>query len=98
MSQKSQQLRSLFKQVPAQTKSTARALQREDIRTAIRKIAEAKRRVRVYSREGFVPNSYRYTCRIQYVEAVKTGDGWRVYTGWTGAQRSGANGSLVVVQ
>jgi hypothetical protein len=78
--------------------STKRACDVRDILIAIRETASAKRRVRVYSSAGFVPNKYKYRCEIQYVEATKTQDGWRYTTGWTGAQRSQASGSLVVVQ
>ena len=98
MSTASKALRSLFSAVPAKSTKTARAIDRDDVRIAIRKAAEAKKRVRVYSSAGFVPNSYRYTCRIQYVEGIKTEDGWRFSTGWTGAQRANAAGQLVVVQ
>lgn len=98
MSTASKTLRALFASIPAKSTKTARAIDREDIRIAIRKAREAKRRVRVYSDEGFVPNSYRYTCRIQYVEGVKTPAGWTFTTGWTGAQRPRANGALLVVQ
>lgn len=58
----------------------------------------ARRRVRVYSDAGFVPNSYRHRCEIQYVEAIKIDDCWHYSVGWTGAQRSNARGSLMVVQ
>ena len=99
MSTQTQALRALFAQVPANSTATARAIDRDDIRLALRKAREAKRRVRVYSDAGFVPNSYRWTCKIQYVEVVKTPDGQvRAFTGWTGAQRSNASGARVVVQ
>lgn len=83
--------------VPVQ--STARAIDWSRVRVAIRAAAHAKRRVRVYSGAGFVPNSYRYRCRIQFVElTLQDGKITRIGTSWTGAQRSGARGSLVVVQ
>jgi hypothetical protein len=66
---------------------------------ALREAACAQNRVRVYAAAGFVPNSYRYTCKIQYIEARITDD--RVASigaGWCGAQRSGGRGALVVVQ
>jgi len=78
--------------------STRRACSTSDIFLCIRKTAEAKRRVRIYSSAGFVPSSYKYRCFIQYVEAVKSEEGWTVKTGWTGAQRPNGKGSLVVVQ
>ena len=78
--------------------STRRACCRRDILVAIRESRVAKKRVRVYSSAGFVPNSYRSRCVIQYVEGIKTDNGWTFRTGWTGAQRSRGNGSLVVVQ
>jgi len=79
--------------------STLRACSVSDIFLCIRKTAEAKRRVRIYSDDRFVPNSYKYRCLIQYVEAVKSEEGgWTVRTGWTSAQRSSGKGSMVVVQ
>lgn len=78
---------------------TRRACSRHEIFVAIRAARTAKKRVRVYSTAGFVPSSYRGRCEIQYVEAVRSDDGgWQFRTGWTGAQRSRAAGSLVVVQ
>lgn len=79
--------------------STRRACCRRDILVAIRESRVAKKRVRVYSSAGFVPNSYRSRCSIQYVQGVKNEAGtWVFSVGWTGAQRSRGNGSLVVVQ
>lgn len=96
MSTKTQALRNVFQTIPAESKATARAIDRDDVRKAIRLAREAKRRVRVYSSAGFVPNAYRYRCQIQFVEVdVPTG---RVFTGWTGAQRPRGAGALVVVQ
>ncbi|MCX6499584.1 MAG: hypothetical protein NTU93_12420 [Arthrobacter sp.] len=90
--------RNLRTQLGAPGLKTKRACDLRDILIAIRESQRAKSRVRVYSDAGFVPNSYRYKCLIQFVEGVKTDDGWQFYTGWTGAQRSGGNGSLLVVQ
>lgn len=94
-----EQIRAARQALPAKTLSTRRACTMDQIRQALRLAATAKRRVRVYSPAGFVPNSYRAKCLIQYVEVTKGSDG-RLFltTGWTSAQRSGANGSLQVVQ
>lgn len=78
--------------------STKRACTVRDILVAIRESRNAKKRVRVYSSAGFVPNSYKWRVEIQYVEGTKTDEGWTFRTGWTGAQRARGNGSLVVVQ
>lgn len=59
---------------------------------------QVTRRIRAYSPQGFVPNSYRYRCQIQYVEGVAVEGGWRVTLGWTGAQRSRGQGALIVIQ
>jgi hypothetical protein len=80
--------------------STRRACDREDVEECIAATANAKRRVRVYSKQGFVPNSYRHECRIQYIEATRdpqSGD-WKFSVGWTGAQRKQGAGTRVVVQ
>ena len=84
----------------APIQSTRRGCDWSRVRIALRTAAtnpDAKR-VRVYSGAGFVPNSYKWRCQIQYVEVQRTPEGLRVSTGWTGAQRSRGAGSLVVVQ
>lgn len=78
--------------------STKRACSIHEIVCAMRATATAKRRVRIYSAAGFVPNSYRGRCEIQYVEAINGESGWEFRTGWTGAQRSRASGNLQVIQ
>ena len=94
-----QQLRAVRQQVGAPSKATARSCDWDDVRAALRESKSAKRRVRVYSAAGFVPNSYRWPCKIQYVEIVKGQDGrLSVKAGWTGAQRPRAQGRLIVVQ
>lgn len=99
MSTASNTLRALFKQIPVKSLSTKRAVDKDCIRTAIREARNAKSRVRVYSKDGFVPNSYKYGCQIQYVEVRKIeGDQLAVSLGWCNAQRRGGSASLVVVQ
>lgn len=78
---------------------TSRACDWSRVRVALRAAATAKRRVRVYAGSGFVPNSYKWTCQIQYIEVLVTdGKVTRIYQNWTGAQRPRGQGSLVVVQ
>ena len=78
--------------------STKRAIDADEVETLAKHIGDAKRRVRVYSSWGFVPNSYRNRCQIQYIEAELVAGVWQIGTGWCGAQRSGGNASTVVVQ
>ena len=80
--------------------STARGCDWSRVRVALRTAFAnpTAKRIRVYSGAGFVPNSYRWRCMIQFVEVHRTPEGLRVSTNWTGAQRSGARGSLVVVK
>lgn len=93
------QLRKIKKQLPEKSLSTARACDWEDVRLVLKNLHKAKRRIRVYSDAGFVPNSYKWRCDIQYVEANKAPDGkWHIFTGWTGAQRRQGSGSLFVIQ
>lgn len=92
------QIRAAKQSLPAKSLSARRACTMDEIRQALRLAATAKRRVRVYSPAGFVPNSYRAKCLIQYVEVTKGADGLTLSTGWTGAQRSRGNGTLQVVQ
>lgn len=59
---------------------------------------EAPRRIRIYSPDGFVPNSYKYQCLISYVEATsEDGENYNIDVAVTGAKRSQGSGSLVVV-
>ena len=78
--------------------ATKRAIGADEVREAFAALPQAKKRIRVYSSQGFVPNSYRNKCMIQYVEANLVDGEWKWSTGWTGAQRSRAAGALVVVQ
>jgi hypothetical protein len=78
--------------------STKRAIGADEVREAFAAIPQAKKRIRIYSNQGFVPNSYRNRCQIQYVQADLIDGDWQWTTGWTGAQRSRASGNRVVVQ
>ena len=51
------------------------------------------KRVRVYSDWGFVPNSYKYRCDIEYIERYKG----KITSGLTGAQRPRGDGPHAVV-
>ena len=78
--------------------STRRAIGADEVREAFAALPQAKRRVRVYSEQGFVPGRYRYKCLIQYVEVHLVDGAWQWSSGWTGAQRSRGIGTRVVVQ
>lgn len=78
--------------------STKRAVTADEVQEAFAALPQAKKRIRVYSAQGFVPNSYRNKCLIQYVEAELISGEWRWQTGWTGAQRSRGAATRVVVQ
>lgn len=78
--------------------STKRAITAEEVRKALEVLPKAKSRVRVYSGQGFVPNSYRNKCQIQYLQGDFIDGEWKWHTGWSNAQRTRASGSIVVVQ
>ena len=93
------QLRALQILLQQPTLRTSRSCDWSRVRVALRAVPQAKRRVRVYAGSGFVPNSYRWPCKIQYVEVtIKDGRVISIATAWTGAQRPRGQGSLVVVQ
>jgi len=93
------QLRALRASLIAETSRTRRACDWSRVRTALRAAPGAKRRVRVYAGAGFVPRSYRWPCKIQYIElSIADGRIASITASWTGAQRPYGNGSLVVVQ
>lgn len=56
------------------------------------------RTIRVYSSLGFVPNSYRWRCEIEYIEYRDCYPEGRTVRGWTGAQRSFGEGPLEIVR
>jgi len=54
--------------------------------------------IRVYSEEGFVPNSYKYQSSIDFVERDYDANGKkRFYVGSTSANRCAGNGALITV-
>lgn len=55
------------------------------------------RTIRVYSRDGFVPNSYKYRCEIRYFEATRKDGKLVIGASYGDAKRSHGNGSLVTV-
>jgi hypothetical protein len=60
--------------------------------------AEDTHTIRVYSRDGFVPNSYFGRADIRYFEAKRQTDGtFTVIATYTGAKRSHGNGALVTI-
>jgi hypothetical protein len=78
--------------------STRRAVSETEVSEAIAALPTAAKRVRVYSEQGFVPNSYSNRCLIQYVEANLIDGEWVWSTGWTSAQRSRGQSSRIVAQ
>jgi hypothetical protein len=78
--------------------ATRRSIDAVEVTQAFAALEKAKKRVRVYSAAGFVPNSYRYNCDIQFVEATKTETGdWAWKVSWGRAQRSNGRAAKVVV-
>ena len=77
-------------------RSTKRPLYLSDIICFVKLVrTNPHKRVRVYSSDGFVPNSYHYRCDIQYIEKAKDGG---VFFGWAGARRPRGSGSTQIVQ
>ncbi len=71
-----------------------------EMRTLVDQLPAATSRVRVYSGAGFVPNSYRYACPMEALEATRDADtgNWVVRIVATDAKRSGGTGPTVVVR
>ena len=56
------------------------------------------KKIRIYSDDGFVPNSYKYNARIDYIERWYDENGKKHFSvGQTGASRSHGNGALCTV-
>ena len=91
-------LRSLINRDNTPTSSTMRKVGEQEIKTLIKTLKKAKKRVRIYSSEGFVPNSYKWPCRIEYIEAIISAGEWHLKKGHTSAQRSYGQGNLLVIQ
>lgn len=54
--------------------------------------------IRVYSSDGFVPNSYKYRADISYLQATRLESGeFQIGAGTVDAKRSHGNGSLVTI-
>lgn len=53
--------------------------------------------IRVYSRDGFVPNSYKYRCEIRYFEAVRKEGELVIGASYGDAKRRHGNGALVTI-
>lgn len=85
----------------ARGKRTGRYVDIREIKTMAkldRKHLLKGKTIRVYSEEGFVPNSYKYASRIDFVERDYDANGKkRFYVGSTSANRSGGNGALITV-
>jgi hypothetical protein len=58
---------------------------------------DAVHTIRVYSGQGFVPNSYKYRCEIRYFEATRKEGQFVIGAGYGDAKRSHGNGALVTV-
>ena len=75
--------------------STQRGLVVDDIESFVTLVRRnPHKRVRVYSYRGFVPNSYKWRCTIQWIERTKEG---KIFINYTGAQRPHGIGSQWVV-
>lgn len=93
------QLKSAAKQ--ANGRRRTRKLYDGDINDLLDAIDEnpSKSRVRSYSRDGFVANSYDYPASIVYCEGNRGENGaWSLYVAEAGAKRSRGEGSLLVIQ
>jgi hypothetical protein len=74
---------------------TRRGLRRSDIDLFVRLVREHPHKpVRVYSSEGFVPNSYRFRCDIEWIMRDRAG---KIRVGWGGASRSFGRGPRATV-
>lgn len=81
-------------------RARARTIGRDEAQEIIDLVAKADETVntiRVYSREGFVPNSYKYRCDIRYFEANRKEGKLVIGASYGDAKRSHGNGALVTV-
>lgn len=79
------------------TRQTYRTVGDKELEDAILLLPSAKKSVRVYSADGFVPNSYRWPCRIESLLFEAVDGGFVVKLCATGAQRRYGEGALKVV-
>lgn len=84
----------------AQQRRKRRTLTTSDVDRAEALAESARTYVRVYSRDGFVPNAYKYRAEIQYVQGMRAspGEPWAWSVSWTGAHRSYGAGMLEVTR
>ena len=76
---------------------TYREVYESDLNDLIKACRRGTRRIRVYSSDGFVPNSYRGRCTIEFLEALVKNEEWHIDLGTSNAQRSYANGPHIVI-
>lgn len=77
-----------------------RTIGKAEAEILLEKIATAKddaHTIRVYSRQGFVANSYKWRAKICYFEANKVDGQWSIIATSGDAKRSYGNGALVTV-
>ena len=79
-----------------------RILRQADVEQFINLVNEAtpeQHTIRVYSSDGFVPNSYKYRASISYLQATRNAETGEFYigAGTTDAKRSNGLGSLVTI-
>lgn len=79
-----------------------RILRQSDIESFVDLVNEAtpeQHTIRVYSSDGFVPNSYKYRADISYLQATRnaeTGE-FHIGAGTTDAKRSNGSGSHITI-
>lgn len=84
-------------------RSTMRSVGADEVARALETLTQRPdaQRIRVYSAQGFVPDGYRYSCSIQFVQlerAAPQSDCWRMSVDMCSAKRPYGRGPLVVVR
>jgi hypothetical protein len=80
----------------ARTRTIGKA-EAQEIIELVANADESIHTIRVYSRDGFVPNSYKYRCDIRYFEAIRKSDGFVIRASYGDAKRSHGQGALVTI-
>lgn len=88
----------------ANSTSKARILRPADVAQFVELVNEKEndatvQTIRVYSSDGFVPNSYKYRADISYLQATRNAETgkFEVGAGTVDAKRSRGNGALVTI-
>jgi len=78
--------------------SSARSVGEEELVEAMQFMSSKNKRIKVYSNYGFVNQSHKFPCRIQFIEGRRMpDDSWDWTIGWESGARKNGIGERIIV-